>query len=321
VVKSILLVGCGNIGSRHLQALVRMQIPVEIHVVEMSNNSQKLAKLRLDEISYNKKNHSIFWYKSINDVKKIGNLAIIATLSTGRIKIITSLLKKGYKKFLIEKMVCQSKKEYELLLKQMKLFNAKGWVNINRRYFDSYRKIKNSLKKSKYIQLNVFAENSGLGSNTIHFLDLFSWFLNNYKIKLNGDFLFPKLFKNKRGRNLKEFYGTILGSNGVGSSMTLTFVPSSNTSIIVNISTDTNQYLIDELNQQCFVVGTNKNFKFSFEHASTLSTKIVTDILEHNMSLLPTLEESFLSHIEIFRIFNSHIKKQLKRNINLCPIT
>ena len=142
MVKSILLVGCGNIGSRHLQALVQLQTQVEIHIVEKSSNSQKLAKLRLDEISYDKKNHFIFWYKSLNDVKKTGNLAIIATLSPGRTKIIISLLKKGYKKFLIEKVVCQSKKEYELLLKQMKLFNAKGWVNNNRRYFDSYQQIK-----------------------------------------------------------------------------------------------------------------------------------------------------------------------------------
>ena len=57
MIKSILLVGCGNIGSRHLQALVQLQTPVEIHIVEKSNNSQKLAKLRLDEISYDKTNH------------------------------------------------------------------------------------------------------------------------------------------------------------------------------------------------------------------------------------------------------------------------
>jgi hypothetical protein len=321
MIKSILLVGCGNIGSRHLQALVQLQTQVEIHIVEKSNNSQKLAKLRLDEISYDKKNHSIFWYKSLDDVKKTGNLAIIATLSSGRIKIIISLLKKGYKKFLIEKVVCQSKKEYELLLKQMKLFNAKGWVNNNRRYFDSYQEIKNSLKKSKYIQLNVFAKNSGLGSNTIHFMDLFSWFLNDYKIKLNGDFLLPKLFKNKRGINFKEFYGTVVGSNGIGSSMTLNFIPSSKTSIIVSISSDTHHYIIDELNQQCYTMDDKKNLKFSFEYTSTLTTKIVTDILERGTSLLPTLEKSFESHVEIFRMFNLHLKKILKRHVNLCPIT
>lgn len=321
MVKTILLVGCGNIGSRHLQALVKTQHPVEIHVVEKSENSQKLAKSRLKEISFNKKNHPVFWHKSINDLKQIGNLAIIATLSKNRIKIISSLLKKGYKKFLIEKVVCQSKREYETLLKQMKLFNAKGWVNINRRYFNSYQKIKNSLKNSKYIQLSIFAENSGLGSNTIHFTDLFSWFTNNNKIKLNGDFLFPKLFKNKRGSNFKEFYGTIFGSDGKGSSLTFTSIPSSNVSIIVSISTDTKKYIIDELNQKCFALDTNKNFKFSFEHTSTISTKIVADILDNNTSFLPTLQESFAHHMEIFRIFNSHIKKQLKRNVSLCPIT
>lgn len=318
--KSILLVGCGNIGSRHLQALVKMKNPSEIHIVEKSKYSQKLAKVRLDEVSYNKKIHQLFWYTSINQVKKINDLAIISTLSKNRINIISQLLSQGHKKFLIEKIVCQSKQEFDTLLKQMKIFGAKGWVNNNRRYFDSYVKIKNSLKNSKYIKLNIYLENSGLGSNTLHFTDLFSWFTNN-NLKLNGEYLYPKLFMNKRGKNFKEFYGTIFGHDGKFSSLTLTSIPSPNTSIIIRISSDKKNYIIDELNQKCLILDSNKNFKFSFEHTSTVSTKIFSDILEHGKSNLPTLENSYIHHIEIFRIFNLHIKKQLKRNVSICPIT
>ena len=320
--KNIFLVGCGNIGSRHLQALVKLPFKIDIHIVEKSNKSKILAKTRLKEIKFNKKKFNFFWYDSIDQLNNVSDLVIISTLSKGRVNLITSLLKNKNKKFLIEKPVCQSKKEYENLLSQMNLFNATGWVNTNRRYFKSYQKIKNELINCKFININVISKASGLGTNAIHFLDLFSWLINDSKIKLNGEFLNPKLFSNKRGKEFKEFYGTILGSGKNNSSITLNFLPSKNESIFLTISTDSINYVIDELNQNAFKINkTNKKFNFDFEHVSQSTTKIVKDILENNKSFLPKLDESFFNHVELFRIFNSHIKKQLKRDISLCPIT
>ena len=320
--KNIFLVGCGNIGSRHLQALVKLPFKIDIHIVEKSNKSKILAKTRLKEIKFNKKKFNFFWCDSIDQLNNVSDLVIISTLSKGRVNLITSLLKNKNKKFLIEKPVCQSKKEYDYLLSQMNLFNATGWVNTNRRYFKSYQKIKNELINCKFININVISKASGLGTNAIHFLDLFSWLINDSKIKLNGEFLNPKLFSNKRGKEFKEFYGTILGSGKNNSSITLNFLPSKNESIFLTISTDSINYVIDELNQNAFKINkTNKKFNFDFEHVSQSTTKIVKDILENNKSFLPKLDESFFNHVELFRIFNSHIKKQLKRDISLCPIT
>ena len=320
--KNIILVGCGNIGSRHLQALVKLPFTVNIHIIEKSSKSKNLAKLRLNEIKFNKKNHQIFWYDSINQLTNNGDLVIISTLSQGRVDLILNLLKNKNKKFLIEKPVCQSKKEYENLLNQMKLFKATGWVNTNRRYFESYKKIKHEISNSKFININVISKASGLGTNAIHFLDLFSWLINDSKIKLNGEFLIPKIFSNKRGKEFKEFYGTIVGSGKNNSSITLTFLPANTESIFVTISTDSANYVIDELNHNAIKMGKiNKKFNFKFEHASQLTTKIAMDILEKNTSLLPKLNESYVHHTELFRIFNTHIKKQLKRHVSLCPIT
>jgi len=320
--KNIILVGCGNIGSRHLQALVKLPLIVNIHIVEKKKKSKNIAISRLNELKFNKKNHQIFWYNSIEQISKIADLVIISTLSEGRVDLIQNLLKKKNKRFLIEKPVCQSKQEYTNLLKQMKLFNATGWVNTNRRYFESYRKIKHELRNSKFFNINVLCKSVGLGTNAIHFLDLFSWFTNDYKIKLNGDFLIPKLFNNKRGKQFQEFYGTVVGSVENNSSLILTFLPSNIESIFIVISTDTSNYIIDELNQKIFKIGiTNKKFKFVNQYASNLTTSIVNDILIKNTSFLPKLAESYEAHIELFRIFNLHIKKQLKRDVSLCPIT
>ena len=320
--KNIFLVGCGNIGSRHLQALVKLPFKVDIHIVEKSNKSKILARNRLKEIKFNKNNFNFFWYTSVDQLTDSSDLVIICTLSQGRVDLILSLLKNKNKKFLIEKPVCQSKKEYDNLLSKMNLFNATGWINTNRRYFKSYQKIKNDLTNCKFVNINVVSKASGLGTNAIHFLDLFSWLINDSKIKLNGEFLNPKLFSNKRGKDFKEFYGTIFGSGKNNSSITLNFLPSKNESIFLTISTDSVTYVIDELNQNGLKIGKiNKKFNFIYEHVSQSTTKIARDILEKNKSFLPKLDESYVNHIELFRIFNSHIKKQLKRDISLCPIT
>ena len=52
--KKIILVGCGNVGSRHLQAIVKLRYPISIEIIEPNLKAQTIAKSRLNEIKYNK---------------------------------------------------------------------------------------------------------------------------------------------------------------------------------------------------------------------------------------------------------------------------
>lgn len=320
--KKIVLVGCGNIGSRHLQALAKLQGTINIDIVENYAPSLKLAKSRLEEIQYNKKTHHFTWHKNFEDLDGNSDLVIVATLSIGRVKIIEELLRLGYSKFLIEKLVCQSTKEYKHLLQIMKNFNAKSWVNTRCRYFKSYMKIKEYFQNSNKIILTMISGDTGLAAGAIHYIDLFSWILDQNKIKLNGDYLYDKIYSNKRGNNLIEFGGTIIGSDKNGSFLSISFlrgIPS----LIVSISDGEKQIIIDEYNEKVLYFSDSDNMKFSFklEHVSDLTTKIVTDILKNDDCLLPTLNDSYYHHSEIFRIFSKHLQKIKKEKIKLCPIT
>src|SRR3989344_2708260 len=105
--KKIALIGCGNIGSRHLQALVKLPFFVDIYIVEPNTNSQQVALHRLKEIRYDQKKYKIVWHENINELQGKYDLVIVATTSVGRVDIINKLLKTGNTKFLIEKIVCQ----------------------------------------------------------------------------------------------------------------------------------------------------------------------------------------------------------------------
>ena len=98
----ISIIGCGEIGSRHLQAVLKLPFPINVNVVEPNEIAQKKAISRLSEIKFDNEN-TINWYKSINELDSKSDLSIIATNSFGRVSLISSLLKKNHSRFLIEK--------------------------------------------------------------------------------------------------------------------------------------------------------------------------------------------------------------------------
>lgn len=320
--KKILLVGCGNIGSRHLQGLAKFQDPLMIEIVEPNGEVQKIAKSRLAEVEQKNK-HTISWYQDIRQASNESDLVIIATQAKGRVNLINKLLKAKHLRFLVEKLVCQSSNEYDRLLAYMKQYNAKGWVNTTRRYYKSYQQIKDFFEDSKHFHISVIAGNMGLSTNAIHFFDLLSWFSGEYKINLNGDLLLNKIFPNQRGKDLLEFAGTITAATNNGSTLSINFLPLENLPLTVDISSEAKRIMVDELNEKVFFlkIPTNFDLDFKTEFQSNLTHKIVNDILSKDICLLPTLEDSSFAHKQIFQIFNNHIKKILNEDKELCPIT
>ena len=317
--KSVLLVGCGEIGSRHLQALVKID-NIIINIVEPSSESRKIAIKRIKEVTT--KDQKIFWYDSIEEVKNEIKVVIVATLSVYRVNQIINLLKKGYKKFLIEKMVCQSDEQYKLLLSEMKKYQAVGWVNMVRRYFPIYQNIKNMIDQKEIIHISIIMGDRGLGAVAIHYLDLLSWLAEDTNVNLSGEYLLEKTFPNKRDENLVEFKGTITGKIKNGSSFMITTIPDSDFPIVINIKNNSNFVIYDELNMD-MITQNSQSIKsdFEFEHVSSTTTKIVNDLLEKEECLLPKVEELYNIHSELFKIFNKHIKEKTGMTKEICPIT
>jgi len=322
--KRIILVGCGNIGSRHLQAIAKLSYEIKVDIVEPNNDAVSLAKTRLNEISYDKTTHKFFWHRSINELTDVGDIVIVATNSVNRVDLISDLISKGNTRFLIEKLVCQSITQYNIIIKKVKESNSKVWVNTNRRYFKSYNTIKELLQREKILSLSVKTNSkNGLSTNAIHYIDLFSWLIEDYEITLNGKLLSDQLLQNKRGPNFKEFSGIITGIAKNNSSLSIEFMPHLEDKVFVEISTNELKLIIDETDEKITVYQDKRNYNLEYNHESVSNTsiQIIDDILKNDKSLLPTLNDLFNGHTELFRIFNSHINKLLNENVTLCPIT
>ena len=320
--ESIILVGCGNIGSRHLESLMKISSSLSIDVVEPNKNAVDKAKKILKEMKPFTKNRKITWHESIKTIKEHKNIAIIATTSNFRQEIVKTLLKKGTKQMIIEKPVCQSKEEYQKIIESLKKQNCACWINTSRRYFESYKKIYQKLKSEDEIHITVIGGKIGLGSNLIHFLDLFVWFSQQKKISLNGEFLDEKLVVNKRGKNFTEFSGTIIGKNK-NSTISVTSSNIDHSKTIVEIFSKKIHVIIDEKNEEMHFISKNliKSEKFVFEPVSNTTTKIIQDIINTNSCKLPKIDEQYFIHDETFKVFNKHLKKLGKRGGKKCPIT
>jgi predicted dehydrogenase len=177
--KRILLIGAGQLGSRHLQALAALHEEAIIEVVDPTRENLEIAKKRFEQISGFEK-HYLNLHDSIASLDKTAvNLAIIATNSSVRSEVIKELLNHLQVKFMVlEKFLFQKAKEYSEI---GNLLNEKGvvtYVNCTRRLFVDYQKIKNSITGAKVVYMDVVGNEWGLGCNGVHFIDLFQWLSN-----------------------------------------------------------------------------------------------------------------------------------------------
>lgn len=324
----VTVVGCGEMGRYHLQSLLSLECDLLIQVVEPNQDSIASAKKIVGDLLEGRKNSRIEWKRTLDELKSKSDLTIVATLADVRPNILKKLISMGHKRFLVEKMVSQKIEDYKRLMEITHQNRVKMWVNCTRRYSVMYKKIKDILYRGTFpIVFNVVAGNLGLGANAVHYLDLFCWFSNDdSSIKLKSNYLLPTLFPNKRGRNLVEFAGTIVGKTQREDFVSLNFLFKKEAVAMVNIFNEDTRILVDEISKKSFIANRNYNWKweerpFEIPYTSKLTAKIAEEIVEKDNCELPMLDDLYYIHRELFTIFNSAIGKVTGEKVKKCPIT
>ena len=323
--KTVTLVGCGNIGVRHLQALLNIKEPLNIQVMARSSVSQKRAKDTINNSSFNTGHISIEWHTSVDTLQK-ADLCIVATTAIGRTEVLLKLLERDNKIFLIEKLVCQSDQEYLKLLDAFSSRKAKGWVNCYRRYCPFYRELKDELKGSRHIIAKITGGNHGLGCNAIHYVDLFCYLKDSPVSEISGEFLDNRLHQNRRSDQLVEFSGTLISKTSDDSFLDITFSELSKGSFIISIRGEGICCVIDEWKEKAQIALASEDWNwhdYDFENllVSRVTTDIATEIMDTGQCALASIEESYAYHRALFHVFNKHIHKLTGILPDACPIT
>lgn len=325
--RTVTIVGCGRMGICHLQAIVGLNGPLKIQIVERNTSNLNLAQQRLKEVLPEKKIVEIEWYKDIAEMNGQSDLTIVATKSVGRVNILTELAKMGHTRLLIEKMVCQSVEEYDDLLETFENLKIKAWVNCTRPYFPVYEKAIELMRNDGDLIFNAMAGNHGLGCNAIHLLNLFLTIIGDHQdFHLDGRSLFPALLPNKRGKQFVEFAGSIIAETGNQSFATISFHHNNNSPLLVNAMSKNWRLFVDEGNGKVLLAAKKndwqwKELEFKMRYSSELTTEIANSIMEDKKCKLPDIRDCYYIHKELFKIFNERIKSISEEDGVVCPIT
>lgn len=323
--KTNLIIGAGQLGSRHLQGLLKIKEAQVIFVLDPSEESLKIAKDRSIEIAHQTE---LYFIQSWDNLPNAFDLVIVATGANVRAVVVTKLLENyKVKNLILEKILfqdLQSYKNIEALLAQTK---TPTWVNHPRRMAPYFQKIKESIATSnEQVVFQLVGSNWGLACSALHFIDLFA-FLSNSKVQsINLDWIDKQIHQSKRINHI-EFTGTILGKFVNGNTFNISSLDGEIGDITIIISTNSNRWFVQEGRAQKIIHLSKENYfneeisTFVTEMQSSITTTIVNQIFETRNCKLPTYSEASASHIPFIEASLKKYTQITGIETAICPIT
>jgi len=315
----IAIIGAGQLGSRYLQGMASCKLPLEILVVDPSENSLIQARDRWTEVSTEGSIHSVDFLKIYNQIDdRLIDIVIIATNSGGRADLITDLSNQlNIRYWVIEKVLAQSRGELKLIAKTLENYSG-SWVNTPRRMIKWYQEMYAETPNHLPTICTVNGKDWGLACNAIHFIDLVAWWSGEDLVSIQTDQLEPQWHKAKRS-GYWEIFGTLIAKYSSGSKLVLS-CSMEDEERLVTIKTGDYLLKIQELNGTA-ERSDGKLFNGKLEFQSEITERLVESILRTGECNLPDVSTSIQQHqIFIDKLLDDwNLKMPIK--ISKLPIT
>lgn len=320
------VIGAGQLGSRHLQALALLDRPLSLEVVDPNPASLETAKARLAEIPAGSSPRRVLYHSDLSQLSSDLDLVIVATHSDIREKVVTDLLAAKRVRYLIlEKLLFQSPGSYERVAALLRRTGVKAWVNCPRRLWPEYIDLKTRIAGFRWLDLSVTGTQWGLGSNAIHFLDLLSFLGGPADFKLSGELLDPEIPAAKRP-GFVEIGGTLCGTSTHKGHVVMTVHPGEELSCLLQLATDRMRININELEGKawCSEAATDwawRALPFPRTMQSRLTHEVAEALLDAGDCGLTSFDESARLHRTLLGVFLPHLARAGKARGDSCPLT
>jgi predicted dehydrogenase len=309
---NICIIGAGQLGSRHLQGVLKTKHPMRVFVVDPVQTSVETAKSRANEVQHS---HELIFCSAISELPKHLDIVIVATNSNGREQIVIDLIQNhDFDYLVLEKVLFQEIEAYHRVEQLLSKTNSKVFVNHPRRMFDSYLNFKEILRDIGPVSIQVSGGDWGLACNSLHFLDLFEFLLDQQVSYIDTQYLNQTPKPSKRSGFI-EFTGTLSGQLTGGSSFQITSFEGDPTPISLLISGNKKRYLIQEaVSSGIFELPLDKTNQivhpFQFEYQSNMTTKVIDSLIETETCFLTAYSEASRLHTlfisELLKVYNSN---------------
>jgi predicted dehydrogenase len=323
--KKIAIIGAGQLGSRHLQALSKLKKETDLFIIDPFLQSLDTAKARYQEMPFNPAIKAINFYQSINEVPSEIDYCVISTTADVRFSVLNTLLNQSKVQYmLLEKVLFQVISEYHSAQEILNRKKVKAWVNCTRRVFEVYTKIKCFFSNDVIKHVDLYGGDWGLGCNGIHEIDVIAFLAGKGKYIIDASRLDKSYKQSKRPRFI-EFTGSISGHFDGGPTFNISSIANSSATDIMVIHGENKACLINE--RQGIVLFNNpisglewKSESFKIPYTSESGLLIAEEVLETGTCKLPTYEESMQLHIPFILALKQHYSALDGRQDGL-PIT
>lgn len=221
----VLIVGCGNIGYRHLEATAAAGAR-EISIIE-----KNLPALQTRIAGSHLKDRELRLLPSLEDLGSATNFdcVISGLTTTAQVALFPQLLALRAGAYLFEKPLAQSLASLESLAQLVRQGpgDERVFVNCSRDTWKGYQEVRQRVTNARRegpraFHFEVFGNLWGLGCNAVHFLELFRLFTGATAIEPVSQQITPAPQGNKRGAEFDEYVGTLAFQNEHGDTLQLT---------------------------------------------------------------------------------------------------
>lgn len=295
---SIILIGAGQLGSRHLQALSRSSLSLHIDVVDPAQDALDIAAARYAEMPQG--DTSVSYYTDIPSEKGYG-VAVIATSSGVRADVTRALIARCSVRYIIfEKVLFSRLEEYDAIESLLRQKNIRAWVNCPRRMYPLTQDIK-ELVQGGPLLLTMQGGMWGLGCNAIHAVDLLACLTGELEFAWDTTYLDPMIHASPRA-GYDEFSGLLLARSTDGASrLVLHAQHRSAAPATMHIITETVKIDLDEASGTGTLYRLDTGWKpeplsYRIPYQSELTQLVVESLMLQQATMLTTYEDSCVLH-------------------------
>lgn len=242
---AITLVGCGNIGFRHLQALCGITVPSRVTVVEPNTDAH--PRILEQVASAASSPHEFVLRESLPDDAAEIDLLVVTTTADVRRSVVESILDRAsVRTAILEKVLFQTRRDLDDVAELLDQSGTAAFVNCARRAFAGYERLRDRWAGTSPVRLEVRGNRFGLASNALHFLDLAEHLSASQLTSIDVADLEPGSVPGRRPGTI-EVFGTLRAELADGSTLTVDCFDEEPVRIVLTARSGDDQVEIDEL--------------------------------------------------------------------------
>lgn len=314
--RKVLIAGAGQLGSRYLQGLSKVDEPLEIHVYDCSADSLSRAAQRWNEMQPAAQ-HEVHYISALSALPKTIDLAIVASTADVRTVLVEEICRQAdVQNWVLEKVLTQSVDEIVDLQKILGA-NKSAWVNTPMYLWPLYRKLRELYPAGATIDAS-FEGFRGLACNAIHYVDFVSRWNGSPLTQFDTSGLQSEWCVAQRP-GFYEIDGEVLARFADGSKLKL-FSDRNKLGYKVNLRINGDEWQVSQ-SEGVARAADGRTIEGKVEFQSQLTAPLVQAIFAGTPCGLPTLTESAQQHTPYLNSLLEHWNRHMPNKLERLPIT